>query len=86
MYQKIFYDTTEDVIEDILKNDLKTFPSIKESKYYHDEQLTEHMLSRAEEAYKELLDNIEADPYMIYEDKYREQFICFVHELAYRTK
>lgn len=84
--KKYFYDTTEDVIEDILKNDLKAFPSIKESKYYHDEQLTEHMLSRVEGVYRELLDNIEADPYIIYEDKYRAQFICFVHELAYRTR
>lgn len=84
--KRFFYDTTEDVIEDILKRDLEIFPSIKESKFYHDEQLAEHTLSRLEGAYRELLDNIEANPEIIYEDKSRARFICFVHELAYRTK
>ena len=57
--KRFFYDTTEDVIEDVLKWDIEAFPSIKESKFYHDEQLTEHTLSRMEGAYKELLDNLE---------------------------
>ena len=39
-----------------------------------------------EGAYKELLDNLEATPKIIYEDKSRARFICFIHELAYRTK
>ena len=56
--KRFFYDTTEDVIEDVLKRDLEIFPSIKESKFYHDEQLAEHTLSRLEGAYRELLDNI----------------------------
>ncbi len=84
--KRFFYDTTEDVIEDVLKRDLEIFPSIKESKFYHDAQLTEHTLSRLEGAYKELLDSIEANPEIIYEDKSRARFICFVNELAYRTK
>ncbi len=84
--KRFFYDTTEDVIEDVLKWDIEAFPSIKESKFYHDEQLTEHTLSRMESAYKELLDNLEATPEIIYEDKSRARFICFIHELAYRTK
>lgn len=84
--KRFFYDTTEDVIENVLKRDLEIFPSIKESKFYHDVQLTEHALSRLEGAYKELLDDIEANPEIIYEDKSRARFICFVHELAYRTK
>lgn len=84
--KRFFYDTTEDVIEDVLKWDIEAFPSIKESKFYHDEQLTEHTLSRMEGAYKELLDNLEATPEMIYDDKSRARFICFIHELAYRTK
>lgn len=84
--QRFFYDTTEDVIRNVLKKDLEIFPSIKESEFYHDEQLAEHALSRLEGAYKELLDNIEANPQVIYEDKLRARFICFVHELAFRTK
>lgn len=84
--KRFFYDTTEDVIKDILKSDLEVFPSIIESKFYHDEQLTEHTLSRVEGAYKELLDGIEANPEIIYEDKSRAIFISFVNELAYRTK
>lgn len=84
--KKYFYDTTEDVIEKILEKDLAVFPNIKESKNYHDEQLTEHTLSRLEGAYRELLDIIETNPYKIFEDKYRARFICFVHEMAYRTK
>lgn len=84
--KRFFYDTTEDVIDDVLKRDLDIFPSIKESKYYHDEQLTEHALSRLESEYRKLLDQIEVDPFSIYEDKYRARFICFIHELAYRTK
>ena len=36
--KRFFYDTTEDVIEDVLKWDIEAFPSIKESKFYHDEQ------------------------------------------------
>lgn len=84
--KRYFYDTTEDVIEDVLKRDLEIFPSIKEDRFYHDAQLTEHTLSRLEGAYKELLDSIEANPEIIYEDKSRARFICFVHELAYRTK
>ena len=43
-------------------------------------------MSRMEGAYKELLDNLEATPEIIYEDKSRARFICFIHELAYRTK
>lgn len=43
-------------------------------------------MSRLEGIYKELLDNIEANPEIIYEDKSRARFICFVNELAYRTK
>ena len=39
-----------------------------------------------EGAYKELLDNLEATSEIIYEDKSRARFICFIHELAYRTK
>lgn len=74
------------MIEDVLKWDIEVFPSIKESKSYHDEQLAEHMLSRMEGAYKELLDNLETTPEIIYEDKSRARFICFIHELAYRTK
>lgn len=84
--KRFFYDTTEDVIEDVLKRDLEIFPSIKESKLYHDDQLAEHTLSRLEGAYRELLDNIASKPEIIYEDKSRARFICFVHELAYRTK
>lgn len=84
--KRFFYDTTENVIDDVLKWSLEIFPSIKESKFYHDEQLTEHALSRLEGAYKELLDNIEIHPEIVYEDKCRARFICFVHELAYRTK
>lgn len=84
--KRFFYDTTEDVIEDVLKWDIEAFPSIKESKFYHDKQLTEHALSRMEGTYKELLDNLEATPEIIYEDKSRARFICFIHELAYRTK
>lgn len=84
--KKYFYDTTEDVIEKILEKDLTVFPSIKESKGYHDEQLAEHTLSRLESEYRKLLDIIEENPYKIYEDKYKAQFICFVHELAYRTR
>ncbi len=84
--KRFFYDTTEDVIENVLKRDFEMFPSIKGSNFYHDAQFTEHTLSRLEGAYKELLDNIEANPEIIYEDKSRARFICFVHELAYRTK
>ncbi|MBD5487180.1 MAG: DUF4238 domain-containing protein [Lachnospiraceae bacterium] len=84
--KRFFYDTTEDVIEDVLKRDLEIFTSIKKSRFYHDEQLTEHTLSRMEGAYKELLDSIEANPEIIYEDKPRAIFISFVNELAYRTK
>ena len=84
--KRFFYDATEDVIEDVLKWDIEAFPSIKESKFYHDEQLTEHMLSRMEGTYKELLNNLEAVPEIIYEDKSRVRFICFIHELAYQTK
>ena len=39
-----------------------------------------------EGAYRELLDNLETTPEMIYEDKSRARFICFIHELAYRTR
>ena len=78
--KRFFYDTTEDVIEDVLKWDIEAFPSIKESKFYYDEQLTEHMLSRMEGAYKETTLEI------IYEDRSQARFICFIHELAYRTK
>lgn len=84
--KRFFYDTTEDMIEDVLKWDIEAFPLIKESKFYHDEQLAEHALSRMEGAYKELLDNLEATPKIIYEDKSRARFICFIHQLAYRTK
>lgn len=44
----LFYDTTENVIEEVLKWDNESFLSIKESKFYHDEQLAEHTLSRME--------------------------------------
>lgn len=84
--KRFFYDTTEDVIEDVLKRDLEIFPSIRQSKYYHDEQLTEHALSRLESEYSKLLDKLVVSPFSIYEDKYRARFICFIHELAYRTK
>lgn len=60
------------MIEDVLKKDLEIFSSIKESKFYHDEQLAEHTLSRLEGAYRELLDNIADKPEMIYEDKSRD--------------
>lgn len=39
-----------------------------------------------EGVYKELLDILRAVPETIYEDKSRARFICFIHELAYRTK
>jgi len=84
--ESFFYDTTKDVIENVLKGDLEIFPFIKQSKYYDDEQLTEHVLSRLESQYRKLLDQIEDDPLLIYEDKYRARFICFIHELAYRTR
>ena len=84
--RRFFYDTIEDVIENILKKDIEVFPSIRESEFYHDEQLTEHALSRLEGAYRILLDSIEANPPIIYEDEVRARFICFVHELAYRTR
>lgn len=83
--RRFFYDTTEDVIENILKKDIEVFPSIRESEFYHDEQLTEHALSRLEVDYRILLDSIEANPPIIYEDEVRARFICFVYELAYRT-
>lgn len=84
--KRYFYDTTEDILEKVLEKDLELFPSIKESKYYKDEQFTEHALSRLEGQYCKLLDQIEKNPFSIYEDKNRIGFICFIHELAYRTK
>ncbi|MCH5266434.1 MAG: DUF4238 domain-containing protein [Lachnospiraceae bacterium] len=84
--ERYFYDTTEVVIENVLKEDLEMFPFIKESKSFKDAQLTEHTLSRSEGEYRKLLDQIEKCPFSIYEDKYRVGFICFMHELAYRTR
>lgn len=84
--KRYFYDTSEAVIEDVLKRDLEIFPAIKESEYYRDEQLVEHAFSRVEGEYRKLLDQIEANPFSIYEDECRARFICFIHELAYRTK
>ena len=84
--KRFFYDTTEDVIEVALKKDLEIFPFIKESEYYHDEQLVEHAFSRVEGQYRKLLDQIEATPSSIYEDECRAVFIHFIHGLAYRTK
>jgi hypothetical protein len=83
---KYFYDTTETILAEVLKNDFKVFPTLKNNKNLEDEQFVEHALSREEGAYSKMLDDIEANPQNIYIDETRAVFISFVHELAYRTK
>lgn len=82
----LFYDVPKDLIEDALKNDFIAFPELKENENLKDEQFIEHALSREEGAFRQMLDVIKDNPQEIYNDKTRAVFICFVHELAYRTK
>ena len=51
--QRFFYDTTEDVIRNVLKKDLEIFPSIKVSEFYHDEKLAEQSCQRLREQWEE---------------------------------
>lgn len=81
-----FYDATEDILTEALKNDFEVFPNLKQNDNLKDEQFVEHALSREEGAYKQMLDEIEENPQIIYNDKTRAIFISFVHSLAYRTK
>lgn len=83
---KYFYDISDDLLMESLKNDFKIFPNLKENDILKDEQFVEHALSREEGAYKQMLDEIEENPQSIYNDKTRAIFISFVHSLAYRTK
>ena len=83
---KYFYDVSNDLLMELLKNDFKVFPSLKESDNLKDEQFVEHALSREEGAYNQMLDEIEENPQSIYNDKTRAIFISFIHSLAYRTK
>lgn len=85
-FGKYFYDTSDDLLMESLKNDFKIFPNLKENDILKDEQFVEHALSRGEGAYKQMLDEIEENPKSIYNDKTRVIFISFVHSLAYRTK
>lgn len=45
---KYFYDVSNDLLMELLKNDFKVFPSLKESDNLKDEQFVEHALSREE--------------------------------------
>lgn len=83
---KYFYDVSNDLLMELLKNDFKVFPSLKESDNLKDEQFVEHALSREEGTYNQMLDEIEENPQSIYNDKTRAIFISFIHSLAYRTK
>lgn len=83
---KYFYDTSDDVLMESLKNDFKIFSNLKENDILKDKQFVEHALSREEGVYKQMLDEIEENPKSIYNDKTRAIFISFVHSLAYRTK
>ena len=81
-----FYDVPREVLEESLKFDFEVFPKLKSNQHLNDEQFIEHAFSREEGQYKKMLDELVANPEVIYTDKTRALFISFIHGLAYRTK